>query len=476
MFIGFEGREGSNSYFEKSSNCGIVESKEGNGSWALKMPIDSKESGSVFVCVCGKGGEISFKYKQPSTIADLLFYEEGDPKPTECPRSVDLVSSQLFSIDPGRQKLIWEYKFRKNTGLACDSNAIMSTAFIDDIRFTGDIKFCDCNMKEPEHPPSKPNVEGPSDVTVGSVYMYSALSNVINNTEVKYIFKWGDNSQNETNYCLPSSEIKEPHVWRKPGVYQMSVSAISSINNMTSFPYNITIKVNPKEESINYPGDDINNKINNTNYTIFYLEEGHYKNTLYIGPSTNNITIKSFPNYRAHSSVIDGLNKSYCIYIFNTSNITLENILFTNANILIKIYNSSNIKIIGNKFTNFKKYGVMILNSAIFTIEDNKLSSMGTNCGGILIADSNSTTSHASIVRNNSIELPEKSFSIFLKRSCGINLYLNKNIKSFKEDDIECGIIDENRARTYRCNNSRTFELNLSDRNGLENFCSNIIQ
>lgn len=466
MAVGFEDGEGFNSYFNKSSGCSVVESNEGYGNRALVMPISSTEPATVYACVCGQGGDVSFKYKQPSTIANLLFYQEGSSNSITCSDSRELALSPILSVGPGKQKLIWKYKFRERSG----NGAIRSTALIDDIQFKGEIGLCDCNRNLDE-PPGKPRVEGPTATTVGCK---TSFKEIINNENVFYEFNWGDGSRNETRYYSTNQEINESHTWMKPGKYQLVVTAINN-NNIRSIPQNITINVNLKEVYIYHPGDDFINKLKNANYTIFYLEEGHYNKRIDLGNKINNIIIKPFPNSRTFGVVIEaGSDGPYCINLTGTSNITIQDMVLKDGNISIIMSQSKNISITNNKLIDFKLLGLNITNCTPITVNDNRFKSEYVNCKGIALIDSNSTTSCRSVIKNNVFNIPPDCFAIISIDSCGNKIYLNKSINWFKDNDVYCGLINSTPAGKYICNNGREFEFDPSVDYHQENFCNNL--
>lgn len=472
IFIGFEDGEIYDSYFDKSPNCAIGDSEYANGSSAIKMKIGYGETAYISFFVCGKGGTIKFKYIQPSSIADLVFYEKDGSKREKIDKSEEMISSNELQISPGKQNLIIEYKFKKDVGL-CENSAITSTAVIDDLRLEGDLALCrnedDLTLK-----PSKPDAEGPLNATIGDPVSFS---DSINDDNIKYIFIWGDGSYNETDYLIKREKINESHIWREPGVYSLKIIAIND-KNLQSIAQNKTITINRKTENINWPGEDLAFKIKNANFTDFYLEEGHYYLTLNIDSNTNNISIKPAPNSAPFDTVIDaGINGPYCIKLFRTSNISIEDILFTNGNTSVIMDQSKDIKIIRNKFTHFKNSSLKLIESSNFKINDNIISSNSKKCWGIYILNSNSTEIKDSEIKNNTFIIPEDSFSILLNNSCGNKIYLGAKVKLFKEKETECFLINDTGGKEYRCINNhqgdhQRFQVDLSETGTLEEFCN----
>jgi len=450
--IGFEANESYCTYLSKI-NCEVVESREGNGSFAVKMPINLMKPSIMYALVSGPG-EISFEWKQSSSIADLVFYEENDTKSQKnCPITDILISSGKYHIDSGIHKIIWKYEFRENAGLYSTNSALTSIAWIDNIHLEG-LKF----YNGLQFSPDRPAVYGPDVVQVGSQYAYSAYAVDRNDDMIKYNFLWGDGSKNETDYCVPGMQSQAFHTWVIPGSYKMMVTAIDS-NNGSSIPFNLTLTVSHREEKIFYPGKELDSKIKNIRHAKFYLEGRRFHKKIYIGNSTNNITINPFGGLPAHSTVIDGSGGDYCVHLLDTSNITIENMWFNSALSGIIIERCNNIKVIGNKFTNLK-YGIIINQSSGIIIKDNIINLSRLDSVGIGLIYSNSTNFDRNIFRNNSFNLPENSFSISSLNCYGNEFYIDGGVKRFSEDEIECGLT----GRTYRCYSNidkRYFDLDL---------------
>lgn len=74
--------------------------------------------------------------------------------------------------------------------------------------------------------PTPPNITGPTQGTPGNTYNYSITSSDPNREPIKYRIKWGDDTQEETEY-LPSGEsIILPHTWDNRGTYRIQAQAV----------------------------------------------------------------------------------------------------------------------------------------------------------------------------------------------------------------------------------------------------------
>ena len=461
-------------------NCDIVGSEEVEGEYSIKMPINLRTSSSISAFVCGPG-TISFEWEQPCSIADLTFYEEGSNEPPKfCPKSDKPTPFGPYPISPGRHKIVWEYKFRERAGIGIDNPVLTSIGWIKDIHMKG-VKFCDGPIdSEKKHKPSLPYVEGSKASTVGSLCNYSAISVDTSGGVIRYIFDWGDGLRNVTEAFSSAIEANMSHTWMMPGSYKLGVIAINGDNYRSDTSYE-NIEISPRNEYIHYPATDFDKKLNHSNYTIFYLEDGHYDKSMYIGENANNIAICSFPRSYAVSPIdeslnmgpaFDSLNGDFCIHLHNTSNIAIEGINFYNGNYSLIIENCKNIKVIGNRFFSFKKAGILLVNSSAIIIKNNVIRSDNINCKGIIFANSNSTSLNPTIVRDNSYELSDSGRCVSLAKSCGNALYMDNNITVFKEDELECGLIGDG---IYNCANDETLELKKINNYNKMKFCNSLI-
>lgn len=433
-YIGFENKSDELFFKGDTDYYKILPTNEGNGKYALKMgPISPGHPSSVSSCVvCGGSGKIDFKWKQGSTITDLAFYINGSLKGKIPSSNSDCLSpSGTYDIDDGPHLLTWVYEFTPNSGIALPDEALKATCWIDDIHFVG-LQFCNQGvLAKPK--PEKPLVVGPETTKVGILCTYVALSESSYNT-IRYIFDWGDGSRNnETDLNHSGKSAIISHIWDRPGIYRLVVTAKDNCN-ASSIPSNKTIDVSWRESPVSYPGKDLNNIINISKYTIFSLAEGFYDKSIYIGHAVNNITIKS-----DRYSAIDSLNGDYCIRIYNATNITIEYLTLRKGNKSIIIEKSKDVKILRNNIIDFKICGICIIDSSGIVIDNNTFNSKDGTVG-VIIQQSNATYPDKIISKNNKIS--SNKICVSSRYSQGNDLYIDKNCRNFRENEIECTLND----------------------------------
>ena len=79
-------------------------------------------------------------------------------------------------------------------------------------------------IDEPNSPPSRPNVTGPSEGFVNVTYTFIIVSNDSDSSNIKYIIDWGDGNVTESSFKNPNEPFSTYHKWTSPGSYIISVS------------------------------------------------------------------------------------------------------------------------------------------------------------------------------------------------------------------------------------------------------------
>jgi uncharacterized repeat protein (TIGR02543 family) len=107
---------------------------------------------------------------------------------------------------------------------------------------------------QPNRPPSKPNISGPSEGLIDVEYNYSIVSNDEDNDQIKYTIDWGDGTSNVSDF-MPAGEVFiTKHKWAETGNYTINVSADDgeaiSTNNMTISIHEPKIPTIPQENNI----------------------------------------------------------------------------------------------------------------------------------------------------------------------------------------------------------------------------------
>jgi PKD repeat protein len=94
----------------------------------------------------------------------------------------------------------------------------------------------------PNHPPLKPTLTGPTEGKKNIAYVFNAVTTDPDHDDLRYIIRWGDNSQNNSPYVKSGNTVQTMHQWATWGFYAVQVSA-QDINNLTSEIYEAVIAI-----------------------------------------------------------------------------------------------------------------------------------------------------------------------------------------------------------------------------------------
>ncbi|KYK25118.1 hypothetical protein AYK24_05275 [Thermoplasmatales archaeon SG8-52-4] len=87
---------------------------------------------------------------------------------------------------------------------------------------------------EPNHPPSKPNISGPTVGFTGIKYNFSIASMDVDNNSINYLIEWADGTQNISGYLSSKQSFEINHKWIKSGIYKIIVTAEDGESSTTN--------------------------------------------------------------------------------------------------------------------------------------------------------------------------------------------------------------------------------------------------
>ena len=97
-------------------------------------------------------------------------------------------------------------------------------------------------ISETNNLPTAPQIDGPKTGKKNIEYNFTVFSTDLDNDNIQYVFSWGDNQTNETDFVANGTIYKEKHKWTNPGIYKIRIYAIDS-NYAVSASADITILI-----------------------------------------------------------------------------------------------------------------------------------------------------------------------------------------------------------------------------------------
>jgi len=85
---------------------------------------------------------------------------------------------------------------------------------------------------QPNHPPSDPNISGPSLGVRDNEYEFSIVSSDKDNDKIRYIIDWGDDTQTVSDFIPSNKSIYINHTWSNSGIF--SINAVADDNEIVS--------------------------------------------------------------------------------------------------------------------------------------------------------------------------------------------------------------------------------------------------
>ncbi len=106
-------------------------------------------------------------------------------------------------------------------------------------------------MAQPNNPPAKPSIQGPSWGRPGWSYTFSATTTDPDNNPVSYWFEWGDGSNTGWVGSFNSGDTcQEPHIWNAKGSFSVKVKTKDSKDAESVWSDSLIISM-PKSQSYN---------------------------------------------------------------------------------------------------------------------------------------------------------------------------------------------------------------------------------
>jgi PKD repeat protein len=87
---------------------------------------------------------------------------------------------------------------------------------------------------QPNHPPSEPIVNGPTEGFVNIDYLFSIVSTDEDNDKIKYIIDWGNGNIIESEFMSAGQLFNVSHKWIESGNYTIKVTVDDSKTNATN--------------------------------------------------------------------------------------------------------------------------------------------------------------------------------------------------------------------------------------------------
>jgi len=85
-------------------------------------------------------------------------------------------------------------------------------------------------ISEQNNPPTIPQIDGPKTGKQNIEYNFTVFSTDPDNDSIQYVFNWGDEQTNETDFVANGTMYTEKHKWISSGVYKISIYTVDSKN------------------------------------------------------------------------------------------------------------------------------------------------------------------------------------------------------------------------------------------------------
>ncbi|KYK32259.1 MAG: hypothetical protein AYK22_01910 [Thermoplasmatales archaeon SG8-52-3] len=178
----------------------------------------------------GGGGVIptSTKISNKPPIADL---SGGEPYIGFINEDIEFNASLSYDSDGHIAEWFWNFgdgttalgeTVKHNYSTPGDYSVIL---IVTDDNGASDTDLSTAVITKPNHPPSKPNVSGPTEGLVDIEYEFSIFSIDEDDDEIKYTVDWGDGKINESIYLKSGEPFNVIHKWTTPGNYKINISA-----------------------------------------------------------------------------------------------------------------------------------------------------------------------------------------------------------------------------------------------------------
>ena len=200
--------------------------------------IDSNKIVTAHFIISQEGGG-SVKTTETSNKLPVADLSAGEPYIDFIGEEIDFNGS--LSYDPNGKIVEYEWNFGDGT---TSNGEITTHAYLLPGEYKVELKVTDNRggidtdetiavIVVPNHPPSKPVVNGPTEGKVNTDYAFSVFSVDEDQDEIKYTINWGDGNINESDYILSGALFNASHKWLTSGQYSIIIKAYDGKTNTT---------------------------------------------------------------------------------------------------------------------------------------------------------------------------------------------------------------------------------------------------
>lgn len=205
----------------------------------------------------GGGGVISTSDKKPTNEAPIADLSAGELYQGFVNEEIEFNGTLSYDNDGYITEWFWNFGDETTAlGEIITHNYSSPGKYTVILIVTDDKGASDSDMTSavivlPNHPPSEPNVSGPSEGFVDKEYLFSIVSTDEDNDKIKYTVDWGDGNKDESNFLHSGGSFNISHKWTEPGEYLVNVSAEDN-DTITKIDFTITIEKQdiPEESNI----------------------------------------------------------------------------------------------------------------------------------------------------------------------------------------------------------------------------------
>jgi len=144
---------------------------------------------------------------------------------------------------------------------------------VTDDNSLSDIDTIKVIISELNNPPTIPQIDGPKTGKQNMEYNFTVFSTDLENDSIQYVFNWGDEQNNETDFVANGAMYIEKHKWTRSGIYKIRIYAVD-IKNAESAIAETSILIDVIYcKNIGYFIDENSNGI----YDLFYSNQTRIK-------------------------------------------------------------------------------------------------------------------------------------------------------------------------------------------------------
>jgi hypothetical protein len=202
------------------------------------------------------GGGDGGSYAPPTNEPPIANLSAGGPYQGDV--NMTIVFDGSRSSDPDGTIATWSWLFgdhTNGTGKIVNHSypqpgVYTVTLTVTDDEGAADVATASCVITQPNRPPTRPSITGPTHGSKNSSLTYTVVSTDPDNDTLRYFIVWGDQtSYDNTSVFLPSgTSFSCSHRWTVPGIYTLTVH--TSDNKTDSAPASFTVLID-----VAYTGD-----------------------------------------------------------------------------------------------------------------------------------------------------------------------------------------------------------------------------